>query len=273
MKITALIENTGVSYEYAVEHGLSILIEAGGHKILFDTGSSGGFADNAAKMGIDISSVDTVVISHAHYDHGGGMSRLLKENNTATIWLHEKALGDYYSARPSGTAYIGLDKGLSGYGLVRFSGGYTDIGDGLALFSEVSGRELFSQSNKTLLMRQGDGVVPDEFLHEQSLIVEQDGKSVLFAGCAHCGIVNILERYRQLRGGYPHSVFGGFHLFNPSTGKYESPEYIRALADRSIMTGSRFYTCHCTGAQAYARLRTIMGEQINYFSTGSIVVL
>ncbi|NCA67648.1 MAG: MBL fold metallo-hydrolase, partial [Clostridia bacterium] len=77
MKITTLCENTSISPEFKCEHGLSFYVETKKHKLLFDTGESGIFAENAAKLGIDLSEVDIAVISHGHYDHGGGLPAFL----------------------------------------------------------------------------------------------------------------------------------------------------------------------------------------------------
>ena len=126
MIIKALAENTSVSEEYRAEHGLSIYIETGNHKLLFDTGRGGLFLENAEKMGVDLSKVDTAVISHGHYDHGGGLPYFLEINQTAKIYIHKKAFGDYYSSRPDGTAYIGLDKNFKDHPQIIFTDEFWD---------------------------------------------------------------------------------------------------------------------------------------------------
>lgn len=83
MKIISLVENTSSSSEYRSEHGLCLYIETPKHKILFDLGQDKLFAENAAKMNIDISDIDTVIISHGHRDHGGGLNKFLELNTKA----------------------------------------------------------------------------------------------------------------------------------------------------------------------------------------------
>ncbi len=87
MKIVTLIENTSLSKDYHHQHGLSLYIESGQHKILFDTGSDGKFIENAKKLQVDLTKVDTVVISHGHYDHGGGLKAFVEINDKAQIYI------------------------------------------------------------------------------------------------------------------------------------------------------------------------------------------
>lgn len=106
MKVTVLIENTALREDLTAEHGLSLLIETGSHTILFDAGQTGAFADNAQKLGIDLSKVDFCILSHGHYDHGGGMARFLELNRRAKVYVNENAFGAYHNGVRK---YIGLD--------------------------------------------------------------------------------------------------------------------------------------------------------------------
>jgi len=112
MKIITLAENTSVSEAFRSEHGLSLYIETETHKLLFDVGASSLFAENAEKLGIDLSEVDVLVISHGHYDHGGGLKKFLELNDKAAIYINRKAFENHYSKRDQGEAYIGLDQEL-----------------------------------------------------------------------------------------------------------------------------------------------------------------
>lgn len=110
MLLRALIENTSTTSDYKCEHGLSLYIETQKHKILFDTGASGLFAENASVMGIDLSKVNIAVISHGHHDHGGGLKTFLGINSQAKVYIHGKAFEKHYGNRPSGVIEdIGLD--------------------------------------------------------------------------------------------------------------------------------------------------------------------
>ncbi|WP_010243946.1 MBL fold metallo-hydrolase [Acetivibrio cellulolyticus] len=274
MIIKTLVENTSISDNYKCEHGLSLYIETEVHKLLFDLGQKDLFIENAAKMKIDLSQVDTVIISHGHYDHGGGLSEFLKINDKAKIYLQEKAFDKHYSLRTEDTsANIGLDEALKSNDRLVFNTGYLKIDDELELFAGVKGNELLSLSNKTLLMETEEGIKEDTFEHEQSLIITEAGKQVLIAGCAHKGIVNIVKHAISLKGRAMERIISGFHLYNPSTKIPEAPELVEQIAEMLNLTGSGYYTCHCTGLEAYSILKKVMNENIKYMATGSEILI
>lgn len=269
MIIKALVENTSVSEQYRCEHGLSLYIETEKHKLLFDVGQKDLFIENAGKMGIDLSQVDTLVISHGHYDHGGGLAEFMRINDRAKIYVHARAFEKHYSLRAEGTmADIGLDKTLEENERLIFNNGYLKINEEMELISYIRGKELLSLSNRTLLM--GDKT-EDNFEHEQSLVITEKGKLVLIAGCAHKGIVNIENHAAALKGRAMDFVIGGFHLYNPSAKTFEAPEMIEKIADKLNSTGARYYTCHCTGHEAYSILKKAMNEHIDYLAVGSTI--
>lgn len=269
MIIKVLSENTSSSEALRCEHGLSLYIETAEHRLLFDTGASSLFAENAEKMGVDLTAVDLAVISHGHYDHGGGLPAFLRINNKAKIYLNRKAFGAYYARRPGGRYdYIGLPETLSPGGRFVLCGDRFVIDAELELFSGVTGEAFIPQGNSTLFVRDGNAYLQDDFAHEQNLIITENGKTLLIAGCAHKGIVNILAHYRAEKGLTPDVVIGGFHLYNHGTKQSEAPETVDAIGRYLLGTDSRYYTCHCTGIEAYDRLKAVMGERINYLATG-----
>jgi 7,8-dihydropterin-6-yl-methyl-4-(beta-D-ribofuranosyl)aminobenzene 5'-phosphate synthase len=102
--------------------------------------------------------------------------------------------------------------------------------------------------------------------------VEEDGKTLLITGCAHNGIINILEHFKKLKGHMPDYVIGGFHLSSRSGGD-ENPVTIDKISDYLIKINAKYYTCHCTGLEQYKRLKANMGGSIDYIKTGSIIKL
>ena len=98
MKIVTLLENTACREDLTAEHGLSLYIETGAHKILFDAGQTGAFADNAEKLGVDLGKAEFAVLSHGHNDHGGGLGRFLEINETAKIYVNQYAFEPHYNA-------------------------------------------------------------------------------------------------------------------------------------------------------------------------------
>jgi 7,8-dihydropterin-6-yl-methyl-4-(beta-D-ribofuranosyl)aminobenzene 5'-phosphate synthase len=273
MKIIVLSENTVSRNDLESEHGLSFYIETSSHKILFDTGASEIFYRNALKMGINIENVDIVVLSHGHYDHGGGIKKFLEVNKVAKVYMREGAFNPNYSQRENNLVYIGLDKSIENNDRIVYTSNNYIIDDSLELFSGVKDRELFSQANSAMKIIKNDIIEEDKFSHEQNLIIEENGKNVLFCGCAHCGIINIMNKYHYEKMDDPVYVFGGFHLYNPSSGKTECEDMIDKVGYKLRNTNTVFFTCHCTGNKAYSILKNILKDNIHYISAGNVIDL
>lgn len=269
MKITCLVDDCARE-GVGAEHGLSLWVEACGKKLLFDSGASGLFLENASRLGIDVADADFAVLSHAHYDHGGGLAAFLEANSRAKVYVRAGAFAPRYARRRSGrTEYIGIDAALAGNSRVVETGETCTLAPGLTLFSGVRGRELFSGANRLLL--GPDGETPDDFAHEQHLLIREGGRRALIAGCSHCGIVNILSRLSELDPAPPDAVIGGFHLAVPGTSDVDEA-LVDGVAERLLaLPGTRYYTGHCTGLPSYARLAEKMGRRVAYLHAGDTV--
>lgn len=273
MRIATLMEDTACAPSFAHEHGLSFYVEANGVKLLFDMGQSGLFLQNAAALGAELQVVDLAVISHGHYDHGGGLKDFLRVNEHAPVYVHKKAFEPHFSHRPDGAKPIGLDAALMENARIIRTDGVYQIDENMTLFSDIEGEECRPCGNHTLYEQKDGAYVPDSFAHEQSLIVRENGKTLLLTGCAHRGVVNICARAKELIGADLDYVVGGMHLFNPSTGKSEPDENIHAVAARLAQTDSRYYTCHCTGQYAFALLQQTLGDRISLLAAGAVLEL
>lgn len=274
MFIKCLVENTSISQEYKAKHGLSIYIETAKHKILFDLGPNGLFLENAKKLGIDIKDIDTVVISHGHADHGKGLKTFMENNHTAKIYLTKTAFDKHYIKVCGIPFSVGLDESLKESNQIVLTDENCEIDDELILFSNVKNRKMFSAANKKLLAKYDGRLAEDVFEHEHYLIVREKGNDVLFTGCSHNGIVNIIEKYYEMNANKKLAyVIGGFHLFNPTSKKYESDDLITSIAKELCALDSKFYTCHCTGTKAYQIMKKEMKDKLDYLSTGMVVEL
>jgi 7,8-dihydropterin-6-yl-methyl-4-(beta-D-ribofuranosyl)aminobenzene 5'-phosphate synthase len=270
MIIKTLAENTSISKKFGSEHGLSLYIEVNDCKILFDTGASELFFENAKKMEVDISNIDYLIISHGHYDHGGGLEAFFRKNAKAQVFLHPLAFGKYYALRSSDKfEYIGLKEELKENSQIVFTSDNFIIRDGIWVFSNIIKAEPPPASNNRLYMEEKGKMIQDTFLHEQNLIIEEDEKNFLVVGCAHNGITNILQHFYNLKGCMPDYVIGGFHLSSRSGEDKESLDTIGRIGKFFMDTNGKYYTCHCTGIEPYKRLKAVMGDRIGYLSAGS----
>ena len=274
MKITTLLENTSCRDDVVHVHGLSHYVETKRHKILFDMGPGPAVLDNARALGVDLTAVDTAALSHAHDDHSGGLAAFLAVNKTAKVHLSRFAFGDYYAVGEGKTPLsIGVPEEVRPFeSRLTLVGDELIIDDELRIFSDVKTADYRSHANDKLREKRGEEYLPDEFRHEQNLLVCEDGRAVLLAGCSHRGIVNILRRAEELLGRSPDAVFAGFHLYSPGTGETEPRDLVesvgRELLDRKDTV---YYTGHCTGKDAFAILKEQMGDRLHYMTGGGTV--
>lgn len=272
MKITNLIENIQGSQDVLFEHGLSFCIETSKHKLLVDCGQTNAFLKNARTLGINLKKVDTVILSHGHYDHSGGILPFTEVNSQADIYMQKKAVLPYYHKTAEEERYIGIDPRISELSQVKFIDGDSKIDEELFLFSNVTGRKLWPKGNLELMKKTESTFVQDEFDHEQYLVVTEGKKHVLFSGCAHNGILNILDHYHELFGAYPDAVVSGFHMKKKEY-TTEDDDLIKETAKQLCSMPARFYTGHCTGEYAFALIKQIMGDQLTYVHSGDSLVL
>ncbi len=272
MKITVLAENTTQDKYYEAEHGLSLYIETAKHKVLFDTGASSCFAANAKKLGVDLKDVDITVISHGHYDHGGGLKTFMEVNAKSTIYVNHLAYEPYYSRTGNvNPGYIGLDVTTRQPDRMLLTKEDMVIDNELELFMNIQAKKCFPSVNHRLLKEKDDALVQDDFLHEQSLVIHEGGSHVLIAGCAHTGIINIMEQIHERSQYTITHVVSGFHMYNRKENTSEDSNVVDQVGAYLKAHGVMAYTGHCTGDKAYAQLSEILGEQLVKLYSGQII--
>jgi 7,8-dihydropterin-6-yl-methyl-4-(beta-D-ribofuranosyl)aminobenzene 5'-phosphate synthase len=262
MKILALVENYSHG-ELAAKHGLSLYIETAKHKILFDIGPDKILFANANKRDIDLTKIDTVIISHGHMDHGGALQQFLTINHHAKIYVQRKAFEKHYAKILAFKVNVGLAEELrSREQIILLDGDYT-IDEELFLFTLTSSDNFYSSANNALYTETGK----DDFAHEQNLIISGT-KNTLVMGCGHAGVVNILEKATAYS---PKLCVGGYHLFNPLTKRTVPAKLLDCIAKEMARYDIEYYTCHCTGKKAF-RFFAKRLPNMKYLSCGESII-
>ncbi len=277
MRITVLIENTPAEGLYH-EHGLSLWLEHRGKGYLIDTGASGHFFDNARTLGIPVETAKAVIISHGHNDHVGGLERFLQEvDSTAPVLIRTAAFDDFRCVKPDGTEEdIGFDAELVNRYSERFcilGDGHAALGNDVYLMGDHTQGGPYGSLDKSLKVLRPEGLIPDTFQHEQSVIVEgDDGALTLISPCSHSGIVNIVEDVRRrIPSRTVRNIIGGFHLMGRSgINSTNCPpgycaEVINGLADLGV---EHIWTGHCTGLPAFRAMSACDALEVHPLQTG-----
>ena len=255
VKITVLVENTAKG-NLRGEHGLSYLIESEGSKMLFDTGQSDLIIGNAAKLGLGLGDVNSIVLSHGHYDHTGGLGAVLEQlDKPAELFLHPEALKPKYKRLP-GREYkaIGIDAEAAkkieesfNISKVTFTEEPTKVGGIFTVTSTVPRKNDFEDVSgpfyKDTEFKIADGIEDD-----QSLFFQSSKGVVVILGCCHSGVVNTLEYIAELAGsGKIHAVIGGMHLLHADEERLEKTMQVFEKYDVDMIAAG-----HCTGMKAVA---------------------
>lgn len=276
MKITVLIENTKGELEDLInEHGLSLYIEKGNKRMLFDTGKTDNFIINAQKLGINLEDVDIVVLSHGHSDHGGGLLSFLKINDRAKVYMKKKASEEYYSGNILFKKSIGINKEVfeKYSSRIEYINNFTEIIEDVFIITDIQRNHKAPEGNKYLFAKEGNKIVKDKFDHELIMVIKENEGICVFSGCSHNGTVNIIETVNKLFPGTSiKALIGGFHLVKiPAMDIFSaSQEEINLIVNKVISEKiEEIYTGHCTGEKAYNKLKQDLGEKIQYIRTGS----
>ncbi|WP_041771463.1 MBL fold metallo-hydrolase [Psychromonas sp. CNPT3] len=279
MILTSLIDNKRLNHrsDLAIERGLSIHASTMGKSILFDAGSSRAFCDNAALLNVDIKEVDVAIISHRHHDHCNGITHFLEENLKAQVYLRECEDTHYFFKTWGFKSDVGLNKQLLSKASNRltFINKMTEILPNIFIITDLSHQHAQPKGNQYLFTDAGDGCKPDTFDHELLLVIKEEDGLIVFTGCAHNGVLNMIDTALNH---FPNTrikaVVGGFHLvglplFNSMGATKKQIEDVGTLMlDLPV---DKFYTGHCTGMKAYNILKGVLGERLEYFPTGRSV--
>ncbi len=283
MKLSFLVDNKTENAKCRAEWGLSLLIESGGHRILFDTGSSGMFAENAKIMGINLKEVDAVCISHGHYDHTEGMMTFTQINSDAPIYIHKNAFHKSY-----GTSEKGIDDWECG---IWWSDEYKEkiknrlvltenvvkINDNMTLIGNIPNMEDYPPTED--FYREVEAVNPrgdktavlekDDMSHEQFLAVCEDERLFIISGCCHRGVMPTIKTAQKY---FPDkeiaAVIAGMHMYSLSEDRRR--KIVSEIIDSGV---KKIFPVHCTGMDAIMEFKARMGEDCVIAASGDVYEL
>ena len=275
IKITTLSENTASMAGILAEWGLSFFIEADGKKILLDAGAGISAANNAEKLGIDLASIDKIVLSHGHYDHTGGLMQILSLiNHEVEIIAHPDIWADKYGIGPGKPErYIGIPyskEELEDLG-ARFTltSKSVQISENIFTTGEVPMTTDFETIESSLFVKTGSGFEPDKLADDQALVIKDPLGLIVVLGCAHRGMINTLYHARQIAGVQKiYMVIGGCHLYNDSDEKIW--QTISSLNELGV---KKLAVSHCTGNHATVILAQTFGHDFIFNNAGNIINL
>jgi 7,8-dihydropterin-6-yl-methyl-4-(beta-D-ribofuranosyl)aminobenzene 5'-phosphate synthase len=272
-RITILSENSVIRSSALIgEHGFSALVEKGEEKVLFDTGQGYALHHNARILGLDLGMVREVVLSHGHSDHTGGLTELLKDGKVRDVYAHPDIFHSRFHEEPDGPSRpIGIPFSrayLEGLG-ARFhlSDEPQEVGLGITTTGVVPRETTFETGDSTLVLGSEHGGGPDPLLDDLSLIVQGQSGLIILLGCAHAGLVNILNHVRNLMPNHPvKAVVGGTHL------GFSSEEQMAATIEAMSAMGVEMVgASHCTGLAGSARLREALGDSFFFAGVGTAI--
>lgn len=258
MRITALAENTAKDSRLAAQHGLSLFVETDEIKFLFDMGQGDLFCRNAEVLGIDLAEASFAVLSHGHYDHGGGLPDFFRVNPTAPVYLSPYAFEPHFNAEGKD---IGLDPALEKNERLLFVRETQEIFPGITLYPALKNPLLYPKGGAGMTTVREGKAVPEDFRHEIYLQVAEKEKRILFSGCSHRGILNIATEFS------PDVLIGGFHF-----SKLPLDDTLKNAARRLAGADTDYYTCHCTGEEQIAFMKPHLPRLFS-LSTGDEIVL
>jgi len=273
--LTVLCDNCVAQSGLIGEHGFSVLIERSDATCLFDTGPGRSLPHNAAALKKDLSRVDMILVSHGHYDHTGGLEWAVRQAAPVDVVAHPEVFSRHMIRESPDAAeaprYIGCPTSretLEAAGATfRFASATAAVAPGLRFVTGVRQRPGQTALDTRLVCDPPFGERPavDPVADDASLLIEGDHAPILVLGCAHAGLLNILDHVDDLGVTRLEAVVGGTHLM--FSGAELLTATIRRLEDFSVR---QVAVCHCTGFDAAAKLAAHFGQRFSRASVGSV---
>jgi 7,8-dihydropterin-6-yl-methyl-4-(beta-D-ribofuranosyl)aminobenzene 5'-phosphate synthase len=278
IKITILCENTAIPAKGILgEHGFSALIDAPAGHYLFDTGQGNTLLHNAATLGIDLSRLNRIMLSHGHFDHTGGLIDVLKITGPIDVHAHPDVFQHRFALAKTGRKQtfrpihspVSAKKIKDLNARMIFNTSFTQIESNLYLTGEVPRRAAFEMPDSRLVIKKNGKFVPDPLKDDQSAILKTKRGLIVIFGCAHAGMINTLNHIRRnLPDDKIHMIIGGTHLgFLSDRQVAKSIDCLRSFGIEIIAVS------HCTGNRAALALMTAFREKFFFANAGTVITI
>ncbi len=271
-KVTIVCENSVARPGLLGEHGFAAYVETPEEALLFDTGQGFSLIHNALRLQTDLMRVNRIVLSHGHFDHTGGLISFLGVHGPCRIVAHPDVLAERFRLMPVGGEERPVSIGIPWHAsYVTSRGGrfewkteWSEISPGVFITGEVPRKTSFETGDPKFAMKKNGEMIPDPFKDDYSLILDTPKGLIVILGCAHAGIINILNLVKEKTGGKKiFAVLGGTHLGFSSDEQLKNT--IEALKDFSI---EKLAVSHCTGQIPAAKLASEFGSSFDFAPVG-----
>ncbi len=277
LRITTLCENTAGTVDVIAEFGLSMLIETGREKILFDTGAEISVPYNAEALGVDLHKVTKIVLSHGHIDHTGGLGNVLEKiDKQIEIFAHPDVWSSRFNCSENGNRFIGIPYRREqmecmgavfrlGKKPVRIAENVWTTGE-VPMLTEFENFESVAADGTGWWIESGGKLKPDKVMDDQAVIIKTKHGLVVVAGCAHHGLINTIYQAQKITGVKRiYAVLGGAHLADASEERvWRTIGILRESDVRKIGL------CHCTGLTVNAIMAQEFGDRFFFNNAGSV---